>query len=370
MNPRVNGVSFAFGTPSLSAHEQAHRRILLVGVATLLVFSTSPVLGHHVAQRADALLTGYDHIGRVCLVALHVLLAPVHTVFHLLLFVGVAYAVWDRARAWYGLERTLRALQINPPLPDDRLSRAARRAGLAPGRVCVVDGLPNPAFTAGFWRPNVYVAASLPDVLDQQQLEAVLAHEAAHVARRDPVRVSLMRFLACTLFYIPALRRLADDLADEAEIDADDAAAARSEPLVLASAILALASWSTCPDSGDGGSTLRPGSAVAFQPFASFQRVDLLERRVRRLAGEPTMAGTHVTRRSLAGAGATLVAVWVSGLMMAHPLPVQAAVAGASPTQHASMSHCEHRGAFALSHLFCLGLHAHPRGTPCPHTGR
>ena len=41
------------------------------------------------------------------------------------------------------------------------------------------------------------------------------------IARRDPLRLSLMRFLACTLFYIPALRRLADDLTDEAEIEAD-----------------------------------------------------------------------------------------------------------------------------------------------------
>ena len=206
-------------------------------------------------------------------------------------------------------------------------------------------------------------------MLDPAQLEAVLAHEAAHVTRRDPLRLSLLRFLACMLFYIPALRRLADDLADEAEIDADDAAVARSEPLVLASAMLALASWAVPRGVSGAVPSLLAGSAVAFQPFAPFQRVDLLERRVRRLAGEPTTVGTHVTRRSLGGAGATLVAVWVSGLMMAHPLRADGPAA-TLPQDHASMSHCRHRGAFALSHLFCLGLHSHPSGTPCPHTGQ
>ena len=359
------------GGTSLSAPEQTHRRVLLLSVASLIVFSTSPVFGHHVATRADALLTGYDHLGNVCLIALHLLLAPVHAMFHGLLLAGIAYAIWDRARAWYSLHRTLRALETRTPAPDDALGIAARRVGLAPDRVRAVEGLPNPAFTTGFWRPNVYVAASLPQELDVPQLEAVLAHEAAHVARRDPVRLSLMRFLACMLFYIPALRRLADDLTDEAEIDADDAAVARSEPLVLASAILVLAEWAIPRGASSDTHRLLPGSAVAFQPFAPFQRVDLLERRVRRLAGEPTAVGTHVTRRSLGGAGATLVAVWVSGLMMAHPLPASGVAADpASPHEHASMSHCQHRGAFALSHLFCLGLHAHPSGTPCPHTGR
>ena len=120
----------------------------------LIVFSTSPVFGHHLATRADSLLTGYDHLGNVCLIALHALLAPVHTMFHVLLLAGIVYAIWDRARAWYSLQRTLRALDTRVPALDDVLSIAARRVGLAPDRVRVVEGLPNPAFTTGFWRPN------------------------------------------------------------------------------------------------------------------------------------------------------------------------------------------------------------------------
>ncbi len=353
---------------TVPAREQARRRVLLLGVGTLIVFSTSPVFAHHVAPRADALLAGHDHIVNVCLIAMHLLLAPVHFAFHLLLAAGLAYAIWDRARAWWGLERTLRALETRRPASDEPIGAAAARVGLENARVHVVEGLPNPAFTAGFWRPHVYVAASLPDVLDAPQLEAVLAHEQAHVTRRDPLRLSMLRFLACTVFYIPALRRLADDLTDEAEIDADDDAVSRGAPLALASAILVLAQWATERRFTTGIVPFPSGAAAGFRPFEPFQRVDLLERRVRRLAGEDADVGTHVTRRSLAAAGAVLIAVWVSGVVMAHPLP---AAAVGEVTAHAHVApHCRHVGESALSHLFCLGWQPRPRGAPCPHTGR
>ncbi|MDQ6633647.1 MAG: M56 family metallopeptidase [Gemmatimonadota bacterium] len=347
---------------NLPAREQARRRTLLLGVGALIALSTSPVFGHHVATRADAMLEGHDHILNVCLIALHHLLAPVHLLSHTLLLAGLAYALWDRARAAVGVTRTLGALESRQTTPGEPIDQASLRVGLDPTRLRIVQGLPNPAFTAGFWRPHVYVMASLPDVLDADQLDSVLAHELAHVRRRDPLRLSLLRFLACTLFYIPALRRLADDLTDEAEIDADDRAAARGSALVLASAILALAEWGAA-HRPMGGAPL-PFGAVGFQ---GFQRVDLLERRVRRLAGEDAEVGTHVTRRSLAAAGAVLVAVLLSGMMMAHPLPAEAMEATGAPSHTAP--HCRHPGESALSHLFCLGWRARPAGAPCPHMG-
>jgi Zn-dependent protease with chaperone function len=344
----------------LPAREQMHRRMLLLGSGALIVLSTSPVFGHHVAARADAMLAGHDHILNLCLIALHHILAPVHFVSHALLLVGVGYALWDRARAAFRLARTLGALESRQATTGEPMGRAALRVGLEPSRLLIVQGLPNPAFTAGFWRPHVYVTAALPEVLDAAQLDSVLAHELAHVRRRDPLRLSLLRFLACTLFYIPALRRLADDLSDEAEIDADDRAASRGSALTLASAILALAEWAAA----HRDVSMAP-AAVGFQ---TFQRVDLLERRVRRLAGEDAEVGTHVTRSSLAAAGAVLVAVFVSGMMMAHPLPAEAADVGAAHAHTAP--HCRHPGELALGHLFCLGWRARPAGAPCPHAGR
>jgi len=354
--------------------EQARRRVLLLGVGTMIVLGTSPVFGHHLATRADALLAGHDHVANLCLIALHLLLAPVHRAFHLLLTAGVAYAIVDRVRAWRGLVRTLGALQAREPLEGEPIGDAAARVGLDRALVRVVEGLPNPAFTAGFWRPRVYVDQRLPDVLDPAQLDAVLAHEHAHLVRRDPLRLSLLRFLACTLFYIPALRRLAEDLADEAEIDADDAYGGRSPsgtPLVLASAIVVLAQWA-----GARRRTMRMGqpprgAAAGFLSLQPFQRVDLLERRVRRLAGEETTVGTHVTRRSLGGAVAVLMAALVSGIVMVHPMPAStASPVGAAVHEVHGEAHCQHQNEAALRHLFCLGWRSHSADAPCPHTGR
>jgi Zn-dependent protease with chaperone function len=340
--------------PQLLAREQAHRRRALVGIALLIVLSTSPVFGHHLATRADTLLAGRDHLFGLCLIAAHSLLAPIHFASHLALLAGLAYAAWDRLRAWRGLAGVLARLDSRAPADDDPMAVAAWRVGIDPLRVRIVEDLPNPAFTAGFWRPNVYVSASLSDVLDPAQLESVLAHEAAHVARRDPFRLSLLRFLACMLFYVPALRRLADDLADEAEIDADDVAIRRGSPLVLASAILRLAEWNTPAPAAWPERGLPLATTASF----SFQKVDLLERRIRRLVGESTPVGTHITRRSLTGAAAVLAVVFVSGVMMAHPMPLHEG------------AHCRHPGQFSITHLFCLGSFAPSRDLPCPHAGQ
>lgn len=283
---------------------------------------------------------------------------------HILLGIGLLYATCDRTRAWLRLRRALSLREAGPPPSETPLWYAAHAAGLDVSSLCVVTGLPAPAFTAACFRPRIFLSARLPEVLDAEQLGAVIAHEAAHVRARDPLRLSVLRFLANTLFYVPALRRLVDDLADEAEVAADDAATRGSsrQRLVLASAILALAEQ-------------RAGYAFSFPVAAvGFQRV-LLDRRVRRLAGEDAPVGTRVTRRSLCGAGAILISVWVSGLAMARPLAAASSTSGASSVMAsmpdmATSEHCRHRGAWALSHLFCLGVHSQADAAHCPHTGR
>lgn len=360
-------------TRSLRAREDSHRRSVLVGIAGLILFSTSPVFGHHLSTQASAFLGGQDHVLRVCLVALHLLLQPVHLTFHLLLAGGLIYAAWDRFRATRGLRDLLPLLDWANPDDGSALERSARSAGLAARQLRIVDGLPIPAFTAGYWRPRVYVAGELRALLNAEQLDAVVAHEAAHVRRRDPLRLSALRFLACTLFYLPALRRLAEDAADESEITADDEAAANDTTghgaVVLASALIEITRrWPA--SASRGAMTLLPIS-----PLAADRGTDLLERRVRRLLGGEAEVGTHLTRTSLAGAGAVLAMVWLSGLIMAHPLPPDVAADegfmglefSVSRPHGAHQSHCDHPGAFALTHLFCLGRHVHKDGKECPH---
>ena len=322
---------------NLRVRENTHRRILLASAATLLIFATLPTLAHHLPVRLAEPLPGAQHLWGFCLVALGEILDPVHHLFHIALAVGFAYACVDRFRAARMMRSVLAELDTNVPARKGSIWEAAIVAGIDPSDVRVVAGLPNPAFTVGAFSPRIYVATNLGDRLSSEELAMVLSHERAHVRRRDPLRLSVYRFLSCTLFWIPALRCLSDDIADEAEIEADDAAGAQA-PLVLASAILRLADCEASPYAPVG---------------VSFQNPDLLERRIRRLAGEETALSSRLTRRSILGACLSVALVAASGL--------------AAEQGPGGPSHCRHTRNSPFAHLLCVGASWQHMETRCHH---
>jgi Zn-dependent protease with chaperone function len=123
-----------------------------------------------------------------------------------------------------------------------RFERDLRRLGPLPGavRAHVIDQDYPHAFCIGLLRPRIYVSRTALEILGEDEREAVLAHEAHHARRRDPLRLLLSRALADGLFFLPALRRLTERYAALAELAADEAAAgARGGRPALASALLA-----------------------------------------------------------------------------------------------------------------------------------
>ena len=202
----------AFAPPRLLARERAHRRSVMLSVTLLFLFATSPVFGHHIAEPLTAVLAGRDHLLSLCVVALHEMVAPVHRAFHILLALGVACAVVDRLRAVFQLRSTLRLLDHEVDAPGGAVARAADAVGIDSRHIRVLRQSSVPAFTAGLFHPVIYVAATLAARLSPRELEAVLAHEDAHRRRRDPLRLSVWRFVACTLFFLPALRWLVEEL--------------------------------------------------------------------------------------------------------------------------------------------------------------
>lgn len=97
------------------------------------------------------------------------------------------------------------------------------------------------AFCAGYLRPRVYISQAALELLSDDELEAVLAHEQHHRRVRDPLRVACGRILSQALFFVPALRALFGRYADLAELNADGAAvrAGAHGRAALASALLA-----------------------------------------------------------------------------------------------------------------------------------
>lgn len=107
-----------------------------------------------------------------------------------------------------------------------KLSRLAAQFGITREvRLRVVDNLASP-ITAGWWRPVVLVPASLISGMPAELLEALLAHEMAHVRRLDYLVNLGQNVVEILLFYHPAVWWISGRIRIEREQIADDLAAA------------------------------------------------------------------------------------------------------------------------------------------------
>jgi len=95
------------------------------------------------------------------------------------------------------------------------------------------------AFCAGLVHPRIYLSSGAVNVLACHELDAILAHEAHHATRRDPLRVLFARVLCDALFFLPIMRHVADRYGALAEMAADEAAIRHcGDRAALASAML------------------------------------------------------------------------------------------------------------------------------------
>ena len=119
-----------------------------------------------------------------------------------------------------------------------RLATMAAQFGIVRDvRLRVVDTLASPV-TAGWWRPVVLVPASLIAGMPPQLLEALLAHELAHVRRCDYLVNLVQSVIETILFYHPVVWWLSHRIRAERELIADDIAARQlGEPRRLALAL-------------------------------------------------------------------------------------------------------------------------------------
>ena len=119
-----------------------------------------------------------------------------------------------------------------------RVERMAVQFGISRTvRLRVVENLASP-ITAGWWRPVVLVPASLMTGMPAHLLEALLAHELAHVRRFDYLVNLGQNVVETLLFYHPAVWWISGRIREEREQIADDIAATQlGEPRRLALAL-------------------------------------------------------------------------------------------------------------------------------------
>lgn len=171
------------------------------------------------------------------------------------------------------------------------------------------------AVTGGLRRPTVVLSSWLLERLDAGEMEAVLTHELAHLARRDHVTRWIGRFLRDATVYLPggwyALRVLERD--EELAADALAVEATR-RPLAMASALGKV--WSAAL----GGP--RPVRLVGVPGYGA--SAALLEERLTRLLEDRAQRVPLLPGRLLAAGGALSIGVVTPRLLIvgASALPL------------------------------------------------
>jgi beta-lactamase regulating signal transducer with metallopeptidase domain len=82
----------------------------------------------------------------------------------------------------------------------------------------------------GLFRPSICVPPRAADELSDDEKETMLAHELAHLARRDPLWLSMAWLIERVFFFQPLNRFARAELHDVAELLCDDWAVTRTRP--------------------------------------------------------------------------------------------------------------------------------------------
>ncbi|HEY0557041.1 MAG TPA: M56 family metallopeptidase [Thermoanaerobaculia bacterium] len=173
----------------------------------------------------------------------------------------------------------------------------------------------------GVLRPEICVPPRALASLSDEQQEGMLAHELAHLARRDPFWLLLGQGIACVLFFQPLNWVARRRLREIAEMLSDEWAVARTgRPLSLAACLAEVAGWSV-------GMPALPVPGMADQPSS-------LGRRIRRLLDEsrsPEAPGRRAWLAAAMGLLVIAVAAAAPAISAARPEPPPAPAAKAAP---------------------------------------
>lgn len=138
------------------------------------------------------------------------------------------------------MQRYIATYQRNP-VPSDlqvMLRQLTQRRGTLSIQLLLVAHQAPIALTCGFSQPIILLSTWMLHHLDTHELEAVLAHEVEHVARRDYLLLFLATLLRDAFFYLPTTRICYRQLQEEKELVCDEnVVVATRRPLALASAL-------------------------------------------------------------------------------------------------------------------------------------
>jgi len=182
----------------------------------------------------------------------------------LILWIGAAFRQWQTTR------RLVQALDSLRDAIAPRRHELLERLGLR-SQVRIIRSARPFAMTAGLLRPRIFISTALLELLEDDELEAVLLHEQDHLRHFDPLQVLMGKALSTGFFFVPLIRALIRRHQAAVELAADEYAIARQGGVVgLSAAVLkVLHSQEIVPAaSGFGGMTNLRLSHLLNQPLA------------------------------------------------------------------------------------------------------
>ncbi|MDX1521938.1 MAG: M56 family metallopeptidase, partial [Anaerolineae bacterium] len=108
--------------------------------------------------------------------------------------------------------------------PSPQLQTLLSKINLTPEQIVFADLATPQAFCLGLIRPQIWLTTGLVELLSDDELTAVLAHEAHHCRHRDPLRLVISRALRAAFFFLPVVDSLAKAAELQQEIAADRSA--------------------------------------------------------------------------------------------------------------------------------------------------
>ncbi|RNB90486.1 M56 family peptidase [Brevibacillus fluminis] len=174
----------------------------------------------------------------VCVRLLHDLGLPViGFILNLVVFSTVFLLVWLALSQFWLSHRASRKLIA---LREPALSQLLNHTYCNGKDVIIAISHPAPAaFTMGLFRARIVLSTGMIQLLDKQELTAVIQHEMFHKLKGDPGKTFVLGLFASSMWYIPALRCFRKQYRIIREVLADRYAISQTgSPVHLGSAML------------------------------------------------------------------------------------------------------------------------------------
>lgn len=147
------------------------------------------------------------------------------------------FSIWKISSQCYQTARMQKHLKL---YKDSKLTTEMNETYSPDENHLIIVSHPIPlAITMGLMQPKVVLSTGLMNLLNENEIEAVIAHEMAHLKSRDPLTIFFMTLCSSTIWYIPILKWMNKQYRIMKELAADDYAIEKQETTVhLGSALL------------------------------------------------------------------------------------------------------------------------------------